>query len=101
MRTFQVAAGAIFLADGLTALLGGKRLAQRVYSFMSERCPKCCRDSMKEFADIDPRVLTAWGVNNALAGSLMILTGLADGCCGRGSAGQHLPEQGIPDQGIT
>ncbi len=82
MRKLQITAGSFFLAAGLALIIGKKRYVQWSCTTKSRFLPSCYHGTLKEFADASPSVYLYWGITNALAGGLMLLSAFSD-CCRR------------------
>ena len=76
MRRLGVILGSLFIADGLIALLGGREAVKWVDKRVGSRLPCSWERTLKKMESVDRRILTAWGVNNVMAGTAMILSAL-------------------------
>lgn len=72
MRTLGLILGGLFAVDGLTALIGGKELMKWANTTLGPKTSPCCSDFLKRATEMDDRLYLAWGINNLLAGSIMI-----------------------------
>ena len=80
MRSFGLIIGGLFIADGLTALIGGKNLMKWAESTLGPKISPCCSNFLKRAAEMDEDLYLAWGANNLLAGSIMIALAAHTGC---------------------
>jgi hypothetical protein len=78
MRKLQITTGAIFLTYGAAMMIGKKKYVQWSCENKARFLPKRYETMLKEFADAGPDVYFYWGLTNALAGGLMLVTAIAD-----------------------
>lgn len=81
MRSLQITAGAVLLTYGAALMIGKQKYARWSCARKSRFLPKCYQGTLKQFAEAGPSVYFYWGLNNVLAGSLMLITAITDCCC--------------------
>jgi len=78
MRLFGLILGGLFVADGAIALVGGRRIMKWSYEKFGKKTNGRLARTLKHGARVEPGMLTAWGINNMLAGmGMLALTMLA------------------------
>jgi len=76
MRNWGWILGGLFVADGIIALTGGRRMMKWSYDKFGKKTHGRLAGALKEGAHMQPGVLKAWGVNNMLAGMGMLALAL-------------------------
>ena len=64
--------GGLYAVDGLIALVGGRRVMKWADRRFGRRLPSKWAHLLKQGTNVKPGVLTAWGINNLLAGMGML-----------------------------
>jgi hypothetical protein len=80
MRALQITAGAIFLGTGLILTIGRDRYVHWSCRQKSKFLPKCYHGTLKQFDEAGPDIFLSWGINNLLAGSVLLAGAFTD-CC--------------------
>jgi len=73
MRIFGWIFGGLFLLDGMLALIGKRALVKRLDTRIGRRLPARIGRKLHRATALNNTAVTAWGINNVLAGVGMLL----------------------------